>query len=663
MLHHLRIKHCEIDKKTSFGNDKTYLNKRETRTSCACKMHQFSSFVLIILNIIQCGEAIVGGRHAALPPYDDPVVFVNHIGRFSRVEGYHDQFTGLYAFRGIKYAEPPIRENRFLRPRLRRLSGDIDARRNAPPCPQPDYYDEQKIIGDEDCLALNIFTPQMPDESTGLPVILWIHGGGYRYGSAAQYGAEPLIQNRIIFVPIQYRLGTLGILGDGSKEFGGNVAVFDMHAALQWIKEYIKFFGGNPNDIKVMGHGSGASGAMYLASSPMGRSSINGVVAMSGSSLSQYSYDENSTDSTSEIAKVNNCPNGNETELIKCMRDKSVNEIVLQDSKMQVNRLMGRNMIKAMNGMVSFAPTIESEDDRRGLPGIIIEKPEESLKKEPKKKFPILIGTTKHETSNGLNQNEISKIFKSSTEFLKSVAGTLKLGELLNTPKQVTNLLGSLGLPSLNDYLTIPDGADPEKVLGKLIDASTDVFFNLPSILTAELWGKWSSSYFYQFDHVSDATPSGKLLLKPLPLVSKGNSNRSSAHGDELQYLFDIYDVYGNRINGTELKTQRDQQARKNFIDLIVKFAYLNTSSSVFKLGDQVLAPFRTDDSSYIKISDKFSFEKDFRFCEMSLWGAPLKASQKITCEFLREGLKKISQAPKIRELTEIVGNRKTLFL
>lgn len=290
----------------------------------------------------------------------------------------------------------------------------------------------------------------MPDESSGLPVILWIHGGGYRYGSAAQYGAEPLIQNKIIFVPIQYRLGTLGILGDGSKEFGGNVAMFDMHAALQWVKEYISFFGGDPKQIKVMGHGSGASSAMYLSSSPMGRSSINGVVAMSGSSLNQYSYDENATTTVSEIADAHKCPHKDEVELVHCLRNKPVDVIVKQDSMLQVDRLMERNMIKAMTGMVSFSPNVESKDDQRGLPGIITAKPQESLKKEPENKIPLLIGVTKHETANGIDTNEIAKIFKSGTEFLKATAGTLKLEGLLNTPKQLTGVLGSLGKTLIN---------------------------------------------------------------------------------------------------------------------------------------------------------------------------------------------------------------------
>jgi carboxylesterase type B len=401
-------------------------------------------FVLILTTFFIDGSlGIVGGRKSAVPPLDDPVVFVNYAGRFARVEGYRDRGTNLYTFRGLKYADPPIRENRFLRPKYKRLVGDVDAKKYGPPCPQPDYYDENKIIGDEDCLILNIFTPKMPDEMSGLPVFLWIHGGGYRYGSANQYEAYPIIQNDVVFVPIQYRLGTLGLLGDGTKEFGGNVALFDMHAALRWVKEYIHFFGGDPEQIKIMGHGSGASGAMYLSQSPIGRSLLNGVVAMSGSSLSQYSYDEEPTQSIKEIGEINDCPYNNDTSLIKCMQSKSVEDIVKRDSKVQTERLIGQHIIKAMSGMLSFSPNLESQDDQRGLPGVIIEKPEDFLKKPNDIKMPLLIGMTEHETANGIDQKEIENIFKSGTEFLKSVGSAVNLKKILGD-KIPTNNLKSL---------------------------------------------------------------------------------------------------------------------------------------------------------------------------------------------------------------------------
>lgn len=238
-------------------------------------------------------------------------------------------------------------------------------------------------------------------------------------------------------------MGTLGIIGDGNKEFGGNVAMFDMHAALQWVVEYISFFGGDKNNIKVMGHGSGASSAMFLTRSPYGRDSLNGVVSMSGSSLNQFSYDETGINSTEQIAKVHNCSHINETELISCLRLKSVEDLIRKDSLLQIERLHEQNMVKAMSGMVGTAPNIEIKDDDRGLPGMLTDKPDTTLKIEPQKKIPLLIGTCKDETAGGIDQAEIKKIFRDFNEFLKVSVKTVKVkGLLVNT---TSNLMSSLG--------------------------------------------------------------------------------------------------------------------------------------------------------------------------------------------------------------------------
>jgi carboxylesterase type B len=200
---------------------------------------------------------------------------------------------------------------------------------------------------------------------------------------------------------------------------------------------------------------------------------------------------------------------------------------------------------------------------------------------------------------------------------------------------------------TLNDHISIPDGISPEKLVNKLIESTTDVFFNLPAVLTADLWGKFSEAFFYQFDHVGSTKRSGKLLLKPLPLVSRGEMKNKVSHGDELGYLFNIRDVHGNKINGTELKSEDDKKTRQNFVDLIINFAYLKPDDTDFRLGTQILKPFRADSSNFIKISNKISFDKDFRFCELSLWGVPLKATQKITCDFpkvITNELSKVSE-------------------
>lgn len=125
-------------------------------------------------------------------------------------------------------------------------------------------------------------------------------------------------------MPIQYRLGSLGILGDGTTEFSGNAALFDMAAAMRWVHEYIHFFGGDPQQIVVMGQGSGAQAATYLTTTQMqSREMVSGVVAMSGSAYTQNSIDNAPKQSSKEIIAINNCQRENETEIVKCLRQVS----------------------------------------------------------------------------------------------------------------------------------------------------------------------------------------------------------------------------------------------------------------------------------------------------------------------------------------------------
>jgi hypothetical protein len=149
---------------------------------------------------------------------------------------------------------------------------------------------------------------------------------------------------------------------------------------------------------------------------------------------------------------------------------------------------MGKNMMKAMNGFLTFAPNVEQKDDKRGLPGIIVEKPEENLKAQPDSKIPLLIGTVAHETANGIKLDEIKKIFNTGTEFLKFAANSLHLSSLVKQSKQLSaDVFKTLGLPSLNDYLKIQDGISPEKIFEKLVESTTDIFFNVPSVKTRVL--------------------------------------------------------------------------------------------------------------------------------------------------------------------------------
>lgn len=191
-----------------------------------------------------------------------------------------------------------------------------------------------------------------------------------------------------------------------------------------------------------------------------------------------------------------------------------------------------------------------------------------------------------------------------------------------------------------------------------LIDITTDVFFNIPITVTANLWSKYAEAFFYQFEHVGDLQASGKYFLKPLPLVSKEISKGFVSHGDELLYLFQAHDVFGIRINGTELKTVRDKEARKNMIKVMTQFAYMNQSNNQVSLNGQLLDSFRENSTNYLKISDRIGFDKNFKFCQLSVLGASFQPTQKTSCEVLSEHLKKIPLVPKVNEIIGGAGKK-----
>jgi len=117
---------------------------------------------------------------------------------------------------------------------------------------------------DEDCLYLNIWTPSL-EECDNLSVMLWIHGGAFVSGSATHtingfniYDGTQLASNNVIVVTTNYRLGVFGFLFGDSDDAPGNIGFWDQAMALNWTKQNIRAFGGNPNDITIFGESAGS---------------------------------------------------------------------------------------------------------------------------------------------------------------------------------------------------------------------------------------------------------------------------------------------------------------------------------------------------------------------------------------------------------------------
>ena len=170
--------------------------------------------------------------------------------------------TTYASFQGIRYAQPPVGTLRF-KPPLPYIAteGVHDVSGIAPwKCPQ--FNPLHWVTGEEDCLLLNIFVPASAFDNinVSLPVMVWIHGGSFIFGSnqPSSFGPSHFMDRDVIVVLVNYRLGPLGFLSLGTEDVPGNAGLRDQTMAFQWVNENIASFGGDPSRITIFGESAGS---------------------------------------------------------------------------------------------------------------------------------------------------------------------------------------------------------------------------------------------------------------------------------------------------------------------------------------------------------------------------------------------------------------------
>jgi para-nitrobenzyl esterase len=196
------------------------------------------------------------------------------------IQGVSEQ--NLYVYKGIPYAEAPIGDNRWKPPVPKTPWSDVRlATEFGHACVQPsnkipNIYSSNLGATSEDCLSLNIWTPENAENA---PVFVWIHGGSLVKGSSKEdmYDGANLAKQGMIVVSINYRLGIFGFLAhpelsaESEHQVSGNYALLDQIEALHWINKNISSFGGDANNVTVAGESAGGLSVMYLLASPQAR--------------------------------------------------------------------------------------------------------------------------------------------------------------------------------------------------------------------------------------------------------------------------------------------------------------------------------------------------------------------------------------------------------
>jgi len=257
--------------------------------------------------IALASAALPAGCSRATSDSDKQVLFVgDNIAvadtQYGKVRGY--QLRGIYYFLGIPYGADTSGPNRFMPPQKPKPWTNVfPALWWGPSAPQNmanryanpyasfrdhwNYYDVN-----EDCLRINVFTPAINDGKKR-PVMFWIHGGGFTSGNGIEhdgYNGENFARlGDVVFCSINHRLGPLGfcnLAGVGGEKFAasGNVGMLDIVAALEWVRDNIANFGGDPGNVTIMGQSGGGAKVCILTAMPAAKGLFHKAVVLSGAS-------------------------------------------------------------------------------------------------------------------------------------------------------------------------------------------------------------------------------------------------------------------------------------------------------------------------------------------------------------------------------------------
>ncbi|KAL1506685.1 hypothetical protein ABEB36_006005 [Hypothenemus hampei] len=261
-----------------------------------------------------------------------------------------------YSFRGIPYAEPPVGDLRFASPvKNSPWNGTLNATYDRSECPQYSSDDllGTTLYGAEDCLYINVYTP---DVNENFPSVVWIYGGAFMTGNSsfASFGPDYFLEQGIVFVSFNYRLGILGFLSTEDEACPGNWGIKDQVLALQWVQENIAYFGGDPGNVTIFGESAGAVSVSLLMQTNMTEGLFHRAIMNSGTTLNLWGLNTRAAATATLVSTNMGIITTNKTTMINELRKVDVEKVMNVGS----NTAWTLFLTNGLRGL-PYAPTIE----------------------------------------------------------------------------------------------------------------------------------------------------------------------------------------------------------------------------------------------------------------------------------------------------------------
>ncbi|KAF5307295.1 hypothetical protein FQR65_LT07011 [Abscondita terminalis] len=446
----------------------------------------------------------------------------------------YEAHTIYHAYRGIPFAVPPLGELRFKPPvpLPKNLTGyTIDASQDKSQCVQMII----PALGSEDCLYINVYTPAIHKTSQLLPVMMWIHGGGFVYlnNSYYRYGPDFILEEDVIFVSVNYRLGVFGWLTTDDKAAPGNYGLKDQILALHWIKDNIESFGGNSSRVTISGQSAGAVCASYLSHTSLTKGLFQSAIFHSGTSINLWSLTRNKEPTAylcGDYLKINATSS---EALVDALRKVDYRDLAKAQfaTAVKVNLAVTKNILSGL----PYGPTVEP--DHSGA--VVTNHSYEQLRNGLFHRIPYLMGFNSQEI---LAFEAAIKALKAFLIKYYALPNALVPASLNIKKSRVKDNINSIIKSHYfgNNPLTISDE--------QIIQFLSDDQFNRPIIEAGRLYSAYTPVYFYEFDYKgSIGSPEGV------------------SHSEELHYLF-------KRQYLETKQTESDLLTRKRLVKMWTNF-------------------------------------------------------------------------------------------